>query len=309
MSNVSFTRRTGRRIAAAGAIVSAAFQLAWPACAQAQSAIDWQRGEFAGQPNPRVALVVSAQVDGRACPMQVDTGLSSAVRWRGAPVTAQASGKKPIEKMVDVTVEFSGVRTIVPTPPDQAHALAQCMHGAVAGSIGNAFFEAGTLAVDLKTSRLRYTPGGLLAARLDAQPMFYAKWAPPGGYPLVEIRKGGALHGYAMLDTGNAALGFAPAAKAQWDAATSSAPLRAAERVRGFELSSGGHVLACFAMPAAVPLQAGTWALASPLVSWCPTLDFTPPLRLEGSLGLQAFGDAVVTIDYVSGRWLVEKPH
>lgn len=289
----------------AGAIVAAAVQLAWPACADAQNAIDWQRGEFAGQPNPRVALVVSAQVDGRACPMQVDTGLSSAVRWHGAP----ASGKKVAEKTIAVTVEFSGLRTIVQTPPDQAHALAQCAHGAAVGSIGNAFFEAGTLAVDLKTSRLRYTPGGLLAARLDAQPMFYAKWAPPGGYPLVEIRKGGALHGYAMLDTGNAALGFAPAAKAQWDAATGGAPLRAAERVRGFESSSGGHALACFAAPAAVPLQAGTWALASPLVSWCPTLDFAPPLRLEGSLGLQGFGDAVVTIDYVSGRWLVEKPH
>jgi hypothetical protein len=305
MSNVPFTRRTGRRIAAAGTIVSAALQLAWPACADAQSAIDWQRGAFAGQPNPRVALVVSVQVDGRACPMQVDTGFSGAVRWRGAAAATQASGKKPI----DVTVEFSGLRAIVPTPPDQAHALAQCAQAAAVGSIGNAFFEAGTLAVDLKTSRLRYTPGGLLAARLDAQPMFYAKWAPPGGYPLVEIRKGGALHGYALLDTGNAALGFAPAAKAQWDAATGSAPLRAAERVRGFELTSGGHALACFAVPAAMPLQAGTWALASPLVSWCPTLDFAPPLKLEGSLGLQGFGDAVVTIDYVSGRWLVEKPH
>lgn len=283
------------------AIASAATLLAPPVATAVQVPIAWQLGDFAGRPNQRIALTVGAKIDGHACPMQVDTGSNAAVRWR------DNAGAGAGRKTVDVTVEFAGLRATVPTPPDKARQLARCGAGTPAGSLGNAFFDGGSLTIDLKTSRLRYAAGGVLAARLDAQPMFYARWTPQGGYPLVEIRKSGTLHGYAMVDTGGTAFGFMPAGKEQWDAATAGAPLRATDKVGSFTFPIGGRSLGCFVAPSAVTLQAGTWTLASPLVSYCPTLDVPVPLKLEGTLGLRGFGDSVITLDYVSGRWLVEK--
>ncbi len=296
MFNVPFPRAPSIGIAIALALLA---PMARPA--HAQSAIDWQPGDFAGQHDQRVALTVEALVDGHACTLQVDTGLDDAVAWRGDPA--------PVHRAVDVAVEFAGVRVSAPASADRARQLADCAPGAIVGSLGNAFFDGGTLAIDLKTSHLRYAPGGRLAARLDAQPMFYARWGATGGRPLVEMRKSGALRGYALLDTGNAAVAFAAAGKPQWDAATGGAPLHATSTVTAFTASPPSRPLACFAAPGAGPLQAGTWVLAAPRVTYCPLPDAATPLKLEGVLGLRSFGDAVVSIDYVSGRWLVEKAH
>ena len=290
-----------QRAPAIGTAIALALLVSMPRPAHAQSAIDWQLGDFAGQHGQRVALTVKALVDGHACTMQVDTGLDDAVAWHGDPA--------PARKPVDVAVEFAGVRVTVPTPADHARQLADCARGAVVGSLGNAFFDGGTLAIDLKTSHLRYAPGGRLAARLDAQPMFYARWGATGGHPLVEMRKSGALRGYALLDTGNAAVAFAATGKPQWDAATGGAPLQATATVTAFTASSSSRPLACFAAPSVGALQAGTWVLAAPLVTYCPSPDVASPLKLEGVVGLRSFGEAVVSIDYVSGRWLVEKAH
>ncbi len=305
MSNVFSVHSFTSRLAALLAIVLLAALLAAPPRARAQAPIAWQLGDFAGQPGQRLGLAVDAVVDGHPCAMRVDTGLDAAVQW--------SDGAKPGKRPVDVIVEFAGVRVAVPTAADKARQLAHCDAASPAGALGNAFFETGTLAIDLKASRVRFTTGGLLAARLDAQPMVYARWTPQGGYPLVEIRKGGALRGYALLDTGSAAITFAPSARAQWDAAivaSSGAKARtpgAADPGQAFATTVRGHALSCLAANAAAPFQAGTWTLTSPQVTWCPPAEAMPPLKLEGTLGLRGFRDAVVTLDYVSGRWAVEK--
>ena len=302
MSNVLFKRAfaIGIAIALAAALLAAA-----PMRARAQSPVAWQLGDFAGQPGQRLGLAVGALVDGHACPMRIDTGFDGAVQWSDAGRSGKAG--KPGRRLVDVTVEFGGARVTIPTAPDKARQLAHCDATSLVGTLGNAFFGNGTLSIDLKASRVRFAPGGLLAARLDAQPMVYAKWTAQGGYPLVEIRKGGALRGYALLDTGNAAVTFAPATRAQWDALASGPTPGAADPGHGFVQAVRGRSLTCLAANAAAPLQAGTWTLTSPQLTWCTPPDAAPPLKLEGTLGLGGFRDAIVTLDYVSGRWLVEK--
>ncbi|MGN6529022.1 MAG: hypothetical protein ACTHL8_21730 [Burkholderiaceae bacterium] len=264
-------------------------------------AADWVLGDYGDQPGQRLALVVRAQVAGRPCQLQIDTGLDEAVRWHG-----ETSGR---HRMVPIEVEFAGQTVNAPASPDVARQLANCPAGVTVGALGNAFFESGSLALDLKSARVRFTPGATLATRLDAQPLFYARAAGPGGHPLVEVRKDGALRGYALLDTGSPALGFEPLARDQWDAVTGGLPLKASPEVHAFAVQSGGRTHACLAPAAAsaASFQAGTWALAALPVSWCPTLAPALPLRLEGVLGLRGFADSIVTIDYVSGRWLVEK--
>jgi hypothetical protein len=306
--------RRARRIAAAAALAGVLATTPAPGAAAVRSSAtgasapadnslpaDWVLGDYGDQPGQRIALVVHALVAGRPCQLQIDTGLDEAVRWRG-----ETGGRR---RMVPLEVEFAGQTVTAPASPDVARQLANCPAGVTVGALGNAFFESGSLALDLKSARVRFTPGATLATRLDAQPLFYARAAGPGGHPLVEVRKDGTLRGYALLDTGSAALGFEPLAREQWDAVTGGLPLKPSPEVRAVAVQSGGRTHACLAPAAATAasFQAGTWALAALPVAWCPTLAPALPLRLEGVLGLRGFADSVVTLDYVSGRWLVEK--
>jgi hypothetical protein len=159
----------------------------------------------------------------------------------------------------------------------------------------------------LKTPQLRYTPGSSLAGRPKAQPMFYARWTRQGGHPLVELREDGELTGYVLLDTGSAPFGFAPLSKSGWDRVTSSLPLVASKDVHAIPVSSWGRPHTCYEASSAVHLQAGMWPLINSPVTYCPELGFDPLVKIEGVVGLAAFTDAVVTIDYPSGRWLVER--
>lgn len=228
--------------------------------------------------------------------MQLDTGLNSAVRWQ------ESVGVDEPEVLVEV--EVLGLRMSVGTSSSIAGHLRHCAPGGSVGSLGNAFFEGGSLTIDLKQMALRYQAGSALSANPAAEPMFYARWTEQGGHPLVELRKDGTLVGYGLLDTGSASFGFAPLSEQAWNRVTASAPLAQTDHVRKFSVSSWNRQHPCFETKPAVRLHAGHWAMGNSPVDYCPELGFTPPLRLEGVIGLDAFSNAVVTIDYPAGRWL-----
>ncbi len=282
-------------------IALAAVTLIVPSISDAQRSapLTWIAGDFSGEYNQRVALAVTASVAGRPCQLQLDTGVNDAVRLPDGPPS--------LEQPVLVPVEFLGIAVSVPTTAEVAGKLHECRLGETVGTLGNAFFESGSLTLDLKASKLSYTPAPALAGDGRAQPMFYARWTPHGGHPLVELRRDGVLKGYVLLDTGSAASGFTPLSRAQWDAATGSAPLAATNSVSEFTVSSWGRALRCYATRGAAPLLVGSWPLGELPVSYCPELDFIPPVKLEGLVGLRGFADAVITIDYLSGRWLVAR--
>lgn len=274
--------------------------LVYPSIAAAQSSapIIWIAADYAGEFNQRAMLAVTARVAGRACRLQLDTGVNDAVLLSNAPASGDNSVLRP--------VEFLGISMVVPTSAEVAERLHECQQGEMVGTLGNAFFESGSLTLDLKASVLIYTPGSTLAGDVRAQPMFYARWMPHGGHPLVELRRaGGALEGYVLLDTGSAASAFTATSRAQWDAVTGSAPLAVTTAVQEFAIPSWGRTLKCFATRSAAPMTVGRWPMGTPLVTYCPDLDFIPPLKLEGLVGLRGFTEAAITIDYVSGRWLV----
>jgi len=268
--------------------------------AQATAPLIWVTGEPTSEgDNKRMALAVTAQVAGRPCRMQLDTGFNDAVRWQ-MPAADR-------DQLVSVKVEFAGISLSVGTSAAVARQLTRCEPGDSVGTLGNAFFDGGTLRLDLKTPQLGYTPGSSLAEHPEAQPMFYARWTRQGGHPLVELREDGKLTGYALLDTGSAPVGFAPLSKSAWDRVTSSMPLAATKDVSPFLVSSWGRPHTCYKASSAVRLQAGRWTLMDSPVSYCPDLGFATPVKVEGVIGLAAFADAVVTIDYPSGRWLAER--
>ena len=278
-------------------LATAAFILPSIADAQRSAPLTWIAGSYSGEYNQRVALAVTARVAGRACQLQLDTGANDAVIFSDGPAS--------LDNPVLVPVEFLGISVPVPTSTEVAAKLHECRQGETIGTLGNAFFESGSLTLDLKASKLSYTPGPVLADDVRGQPMFYARSTPHGGHPLVELRRDGMLQGYMLFDTGSAASGFTPLSRAQWDAVTESAPLAATNSVHEFAVRSWGRTLKCYATRGGAPLLAGSWPLGTPLVTYCPELDFVPPVKLEGLVGLRGFAEAVITIDYLSGRWLV----
>ena len=273
--------------------------LVYPSIAAAQSSapISWIAADYAGEFNQRAVLVVTARVAGRACRLQLDTGVNDAVLLLNAPASGDSS--------VPLPVEFLGISMVVPTSAKVAERLHECQHGEIVGTLGNAFFESGSLTLDLKASVLIYTPGPTLADDVRAQPMFYARWTPQGGHPLVELRRAGAMEGYVLLDTGSAASAFSALSRAQWDAVTGSAPLASTTAVQEFAIPSWGRTLKCFATRSAASMTVGNWPVGIPLVTYCPDLNFVPPVKVEGLVGLRGFSEAAITIDYMSGRWLV----
>lgn len=284
--------------------VRRALALAWlagsvlqaPAEAHRTAPLAWSNGDGPRSHDDHQALVVTANVAVRSCLMQLDTGLNSAVVWQ------EPDSLKEAQVMVDV--EFLGLRRSVGTSQRVAGHLQHCAPGTSIGSFGNAFFDGGSLTIDLKKMALHYQAGSALASDPAAEPMFYARWTAQGGHPLVEVRQDGVLMGYGLLDTGSASFGFAPLSEVVWNRLTASAPLARTDRVRIFSVSSWNRQHACFETAPAASLQVGHWAMRSSPVDYCPELGFTPPLRLEGVVGLEAFSNAVVTIDYPAGRWL-----
>jgi hypothetical protein len=151
-------------------------------CAHAAeaAAIEWVTAELAGRPGQRIAMLVNAQIDGKPCAMQMDTGMDSAIAWHQYP-------SDPGET-AEVTVAFVGVTRRVAATQATRRSVAACTSGSPVGSLGNAFFDHGTLSLDLRAGRLSFAPGSVLATAADTQPMLYVRGAAAGGRPLVDVR-------------------------------------------------------------------------------------------------------------------------
>jgi hypothetical protein len=281
------------------AILAAWLGAAGTAEAAESYALQWDIGTLGGRAGQRIPMLVSADIDGHACPMQLDTGANEAVIWHQY---RHSKGRSP-----DARVAFAGIARTVPITVATTKRLKDCKAGQAIGTLGNAFFEHGTLSIDLKASTLTFTPGSTLATRPAAQPMFYAAWGATGGHPLVEIRRGEVLQGYALLDTGSVALGLGVLSAEQWDRTTGGSPLRAGGRVRSFSITAWGREVACYATDEGADFLAGAHLVRAPTISFCPELDFHPPLKLDGVLGMRPFRESILTLDYVAGRWLVEE--
>jgi hypothetical protein len=261
-------------------------------------ALEWAIGSFAGQADQRIAMLVKADVNGMPCRMQLDTGASDAVIWHGAT----ASAAPPI----GVNVSFAGITRQVDASPEIFDGLARCVPKVV-GTLGNAFFEHGSLSLNLKAETLTFTAQATLGDRSDASDMLYPQWGTTGGHTLVKIQVGDATPGYALLDTGAAAVDLAVLSEEQWRRATHDAPLQASESVRSFSVHSWGRDHACHAAAAGPAIRINEQPLAQATITYCPELGFHPPVPLEGVLGMRSFLGSVITLDYPSRRWLVER--
>jgi len=139
---------------------------------------------YEGAPKVPAAIVLPVKVEGTDCYAQLDTGAPGAVIWH-------SKGKVDAPRK-DVTVELAGLRRTASADAANLALLEQgrCTSGLIA-TIGNEFFEQGTLELDLAGSRYRWQQGAVLQGAPDAQTMRYVRWGGPGGHPLVTVRVAG----------------------------------------------------------------------------------------------------------------------
>jgi hypothetical protein len=258
----------------------------------------WHVDSFAGDPPERLALFLPATIDGAPCLVQLDTGANGAFIWAGQAAPGEQLPAK------SVTIELAGMRRQVQADAANLRYVNPqvCPLRAVA-TVGNAFFDQGTLTLDLGNARFAYAQRALLANDPAAHPLFYARWTGTGGHPLVELQLPGAEPGYALLDTGAVRFGLAATNAQEWAVLTGGAPLAAGGRVRQFSLHSWGKEVQCFETAVARQLVVAGTALDQTRASYCVDQGFQAPVRLVGVLGLKPLGDRIVTLDYLSRRW------
>lgn len=245
------------------------------------------------------ALLVQVRIDGRSCHMQLDTGANSAVIWgRGVVIPAD-------EVRGTVTVQAGPLAREVPVSDALRAALAQCPDDDSVGTLGNAFFEQGSLRLDLSTPALHYTAGSALLDDPQALPMRYARWGAEGGHSLVQLHTPHGERGWTLLDTGAFATQLAVFTREAWDSATEHAPLTASLRVTELKVPAWGQAHLCFR---AAPSAHWTIDGRSPQalsVLYCPSHPFVAPEALLGVVGMAPFGTDTLVIDYVAQRWCV----
>jgi hypothetical protein len=260
--------------------------------------IQWYVDSFAGGAKERLALFLPAVIDGMPCLVQLDTGANGELIWRG-----QAGADEKLEKKL-VSVELAGIRKQIWADQKNLAYLRPevCAQRAIA-TVGNAFFEHGTLTLDLRRSRFAFSGQALLAHDKNALPLLYLRWAPSGGHTVVEVELAGHKPAYALLDTGAARFGLAATDAGEWAALTGGVPLAESPAVKQYSLDSWGKQVQCFETDVRQQLTVGGMALEQSRASYCADQGFKSPVKLLGVLGLRPLRDKVITLDYLSRRW------
>lgn len=254
---------------------------------------------YDGAPKVPAAIVLPVKVEGIDCYAQLDTGAPGAVIWH-------SKGKADAPRK-DVTVELAGLRRSASADAANLALLEQgrCTSDLIA-TIGNEFFELGTLELDLAGSRYRWQQGAALQGAPDAQAMRYVRWGGSGGHPLVTVRVAGGAPQEALLDTGSAAFGINGHSALAWQGLTGGAPLRDERR---FSVNAWGRQVPCVMGTVARTLEIGD-SIKLPRFQggYCEGLGFEPDEPLAGVVGLHYMLGKVLVIDYVSQRWALRQP-
>ncbi|OFA04842.1 hypothetical protein [Duganella sp. HH101] len=267
----------------------------------AWSRFDWAQAEVVpGAGKVKAAINVPIKVNGVDCRAQLDTGAPGKVIWH-----RQADATLP---GVDTVVELAGRSLTVKASAPQLAALegGKCTDDVIA-SIGNAYFEDGTLTLDLKGSRLAFTTAASLAGERAAQPFNYAQWSGgDGGHIVVEIGMPNGKLAYAMLDTGAASFGISAMSEAAWSELTGGIPLQGSATVSVYKVNSWGKQIPCYETAAPGQISIGQMLNVGHLrASYCALEAFKPGQKLVGLLGLRDLNERTVTLDYRSRRWLI----
>jgi len=243
-------------------------------------------------------MLVPVLIDQRPCYMQLDTGMPRSVAWH--EYSGESADKQPVD------VQFAGRHATVEASKAVRDLVSRCQPGVPIGSLGNEFFEEGTLSIDLRNRSVAYQAGSALREDRAAAPFFYSTLGPGGAHVVIQIGIG-EQGGTALLDTGSAALDVGAFGPDNWHRLTRGAPLQQSDSVAVFEVPAWGKQHQCFKTSSAVPLRITPSFSSQLAVTYCPTIGFKGRADLVGVVGMNPFLENVVVIDYPARLWSVRK--
>jgi hypothetical protein len=256
-------------------------------------------------PDERLAVLLRADIDGKRCWLQLDTGAPHVVLWHQRPPAGTAPAP------VSVTITAGDVRHTVSA--DAANVAALATEPCMAGTVGNAFFEHGTLALDFAAGRYAFVPGAALRGVADAQPMLYLRSNGPGGHPLLPVTLADGGSGRMLVDTGAARFGIAATSAAHWRDLTGGVPLQdsgnESGNVHSFVANNAMDAapLRCYETAYAGGIRVGGETVEPGIVSYCEGKDLMLAEPLLGVIGLRPLLGHQLTLDYVAQRWLLKR--
>lgn len=240
---------------------------------------------------PHAALMLPAKVDGVACFVQLDTGANGRFMPSGRAV-ADAPGR-------EVAIEI-GQHTVTARVPQAVLAALPAVGDCHAGTVGNAFFDNGSLILDLKHARFAYSNEAILRDDSAAAPIKYVHqqgW--DGGHIVVPITLPGQPPQEAMFDSGAALFTFTPFKQSLYEA------LRGADS-QPLSAPSWGNEISCQTSRLTTPLRVSQYTLDSGILGHCK-MEVGIGVPLAGIVGLAGFADQTITIDYPSRKWKVTR--
>ncbi|WP_445368070.1 hypothetical protein ACH5Y9_00400 [Methylomonas sp. BW4-1] len=264
-------------------------------CSPESLAVHYAIGDFAGERNTPVALLVQAEIGGQQCSVQVDTGANAAVILH-----TDQSG----EALEPVDFRLGSLRHTVAISQATRAAIQSCHLGDPIATVGNGFFDTGTLEIDFAAQRLTFSPEPLLANETRASSFRYAKWGAEGGHVLVPADSRKNLPNEALLDTGSLRLDLGVHDERVWRALTK----RPRKHDREFSVQAWGRQHWCTTRPSRRAIILSGSKPFRPSVTYCPTLTFRPVEPILGTVGMSRYMNGRITIDYISRRWLPELP-
>ncbi|USX29337.1 hypothetical protein NHH73_14055 [Oxalobacteraceae bacterium OTU3CINTB1] len=268
----------------------------------------WYMASIGGGPVERVAMLLPVKVNGVDCRVQLDTAVGQELIWTRQSPAVQP--QQPAASAQPALIELAGIRKSVSAQAANLEPLTaeNCSAGTIA-TVGSAFFEHGTLTLDLGRARFAFAASARLADEPAARPFRYTRLAEGGGPPLVELKRPGGKTGYAVLDTGSARFDLAALTRQQWDDLSGGLPPEAGPKVRAFSVPSWGRQLPCYETMLDGGFEVGGASVPQANVSYCIDEGFRPPADTLGVLGMRPFGDRVITLDFLSQRWrLSDRP-
>jgi hypothetical protein len=273
-------------------------------CRAETHAFHWVTGSIGGLSDRNLAMLIPVAIGNKTCDMQIDTGANGSVIWNAESNTNEQNNS--------LTVKLGTIEATTTAGPTVLEAIERCTAGSPVGTLGNAFFERGTLVIDSVRRQLGYQPGSGLAGNNTAQRFFYATWAPAdatwvptGGHILIELQTSQFGKGYGLLDTG-AALAEIGVLDELWWKRLVGAKAMTGENITRFTVNSWGKQVECYLAQTTTDVTLDTFQLALRNANYCPTLHFRPPVRVIGIVGMYPFRNRVLTIDYPGRLWLVQ---
>jgi hypothetical protein len=264
-------------------------------------AFEWLETEVVpGAGAVKSSVILPIKVNGVDCYGQLDTGAPNTLIWH-----QQADTEQPLKEF---DIEIAGRHRSVKGDSAQLDILRTCKKALIA-TIGNAFFEDGTLTLDLKNARFSFAPGSMLEKEPMSHPFAFPRWAGnEGGHIVVRLALPNGQEGDVLFDTGAASFGLSALTENDWRIMTGNVPLRATATVRAYSVNSWGKQIPCYdtTLPGNMQIVPGV-SITNSRIAYCAQESFKPGQRLVALLGLRDLSDRVVTLDYPARRWMISQ--